>query len=142
MTLNSKSFKDGQTSLGIFYPTGYVLSVFQNGVAANGAAVALSRAGFTPDDLVPATGMDVLALAQELSAFHGLLNAIERFLSEHLGDEAYAAGQIVELADAGSSFLAVYAPGEAATTRVVETARAFEPVVMRKFDRFTFTDLR
>jgi hypothetical protein len=142
MTLNSKSFKGGQASFGIFYPTGYVLSVFQNGADADEAAEALGRAGFTPDDMVSASGTDMLELSNELRAVHGLLIAFERFLSEHLGDEANAANELVDLADAGDTFLAVYAPNDAATARVADCTRAFEPVVMRKFDRFTFTDLR
>jgi hypothetical protein len=141
MTLNSKSFKGGQASFGIFYPTGYVLSVFENGVNADGAAVALGHAGFTPDDMVPASGTDMLAFAHELRAVHGFIIACERFLSEHLGDEANAANELVDLADAGNAFLAVYAPDPVATARVADCTRAFEPLVMRKFDRFTFTDL-
>jgi hypothetical protein len=141
MTLNSKSFKGGQASFGIFYPKGYVLSVFENDAAAYEAAEALRRAGFTGDDLVPASGTDVLEFSHELRALHGLLIAFERFLSERLGDEANAANEIVDLADAGNAFLAVYAPDAAATARVAECTRAFQPVVMRKFDRFTYTDL-
>jgi hypothetical protein len=142
MTLNSKSFKGGQASFGIFYPTGYVLSVFQNDANADKAAAALGRAGFTPDDMVPASGMDMLAFSNELRAVHGLFIAFERFLSERLGDEANAANELVDLADSGNAFLAVYAPDNATTARVADCARAFEPVVMRKFDRFTYTDLR
>jgi hypothetical protein len=142
MILNSKSFKGGQASFGIFYPTGYVLSVFQNGGDAAEAAAALGRAGFTPGDMVSASGTDMLAFAHELRAVHGLFNAFERFLSEHLGDEANAANEIVDLADAGNTFLAVYAPGDAATARAASATREYEPLVMRKFDRFTFTDLR
>ena len=142
MTLNGKSFKGGDTSFGIFYPTGYVLTVFRNGLDADRAVAELSRAGFTSDDMVPASGPDVLEFARELQAFHGRFNALERFISERLGDEAYAASEIVALADAGSSFVAVYAPDDATAIRVAATARAFEPVVIRKFDRFTFTDLR
>jgi hypothetical protein len=142
MTLNSKSFKEGQAVFGIFYPTGYVLFVFENGADADEAAAALGRAGFTSDDMVPASGMDMLAFSQELRANHGRFIAFERFLSEHLGDEADAANEIVDLADAGKTFLAVYAPDDSATARCADCTRALEPVVKRKFDRFTYTDLR
>jgi hypothetical protein len=142
VTLNAKSFKSGESSFGIFYPTGYVLSVFQTDLNAQRAAAALSRAGFTAEDLVSASAMEVLELAHELRAVHGRFVAFERFLSERLGDEANAANEIVELADAGNSFLAVYAPDGATTARAADCTREFRPVVMRKFDRFTFTDLR
>ncbi|MDB4909619.1 MAG: hypothetical protein JWO39_442 [Gemmatimonadetes bacterium] len=142
MTLNSKSFKGGQASFGIFYPTGYVLFVFENGSDADEAAAALGRAGFTSDDMVPASAKDMLAFSRELRGNHGRFVAFERFLSEHLGDEADAANEIVDLADAGKTFLAVYAPDDLATARCADCTRALEPVVKRKFDRFTYTDLR
>jgi hypothetical protein len=142
MTLNSKSFKGGEASFGIFYPTGYVLSVFQDGAQADEAVAALGRAGFTSDDIVPGSGSDMLALSQELRAMHGLLIAFERFLSQRLGDEANAEDELVVLAGAGNAFLAVYAPDDAATARVVNCTRGLEPVVLRKFDRLTYTDLR
>jgi hypothetical protein len=142
MTLSSKSFKAGESSFGIFYPTGYVLSVFQDGAQADEAVAALARAGFSSDDIVPGSGSDMLALSQELHAMHGLLIAFERFLSQRLGDESNAEDELVVLAGAGSAFLAVYAPDDAATARVVDATKTLDPVVLRKFDRLTYTDLR
>ena len=142
MTLHSADFKHGDTEFGIFYPTGYVLSVFPDAAHADRAVAALLAAGFATDDLVVATGADVLAYSRELRGNLGLFSRFERFVAGFYGDEAALADELVGLAERGHTFVAVHAPDDAAATRVREVVRAFAPVVLRKFDSLTYTDLR
>lgn len=127
---------------GIFYPTGYVLSVFPDASHADQALAALRAAAFTPSDLVVATGPEVLEYSREMRAHPGLRARFEHFVAGLYGGEGDLADELVKLAERGHVFVAAYAPDEAATARAAEAARSFAPVVLRKFDPLTFTDLR
>jgi len=127
---------------GIFYPTGYVLSVFPDVTNADRAVAALRAAGFATHDLVVATGAEVLVYSDEMRADPGLFSRFERFVSELFGGEVTLADELVGLAEQGHAFVAIHAPDDAATTRAAEAVHAFAPVVLRKYDRLTFTDLQ
>ena len=141
MALSSADFKHGDTEFGIFYPTGYVLSVFPDAAQGDQAVAALLAAGFRTDDLVVATGAEVLAYSRELRAHPGLFSRFERFVASHHGGEPALADELVGLAERGHTFVAIHAPDHAATTRVSEAVRALAPVVLRKYDRLTYADL-
>jgi len=140
MALTSASFRHGDTEFGIFYPTGYVLSVYSDAVRADGAIAALRAAGFMADDLVVASGADVLAYSREMRANRGLFSRFEHFVAGLYGDEAELADEREERPRVVHTFVAVHAPTEAATTRVSEAVHPFAPVVLRKFDSLSYTD--
>ena len=140
MAVHSADFKGGDTEFGIFYPTGYVLSVFPDSAAADRAVAALLAAGFARDDLVIATGAEVLVYAGELRSNRGLFSRFERFVAGLYGGEATLAEELVGLAERGHAFVAIHAPNDAATTRAAEAVHAFAPVVLRKYDRLSYTD--
>jgi hypothetical protein len=141
MTLSSADFRHGDTEFGIFYPTGYVLAVFPDASRADHAVAALRAAGFTTGDLVVATGAEVLAYSRELRADPGLVSRFERFVADLFGGEASLADELVTLAGRGHAFVAVHTPDDVATRRVGDAVRPLAPVVLRKFDVLTFTDL-
>ena len=141
MALHATAFRSGDTKFGIFYPTGYVLSVFPDAADADRAVAALLDAGFGSRDIVVATGADVLAYSDEMRANEGLFSRFEHFVSGLYGGEGALADEIVAFAGRGHTFVAVHAPDEAATASAASVVRALEPVVLRKFDSLTFTDL-
>lgn len=140
MTLTSADFKHGDIEFGIFYPTGYVLSVFPDPVDADRAVTALLDTGFRNDDLVFASGPDVVAYSREMRANRGLFSRFEQLVSTLYGDEASLAGELVQLAEDGNTFVAIHAPDDATTTRVFQAVHPFAPVVLRKFDSLSYTD--
>ena len=142
MAVHAADFKGGDTRFGIFYPAGYVLSVFPDAAHAHRAVTALLAAGFATHDLVVATGAEVLVFSGELRADPGLSSSFERFVADLFGGEAALADELVRLAERGHTFVAIHAPGDAVTTRAAEAVHAFAPVVLRKFDSLTFTDLQ
>jgi hypothetical protein len=142
MPVHAADFKGGDTEFGIFYPTGYVLSVFPDVAHADRAVAALRAAGFAAHDLVVATGPEVLVYSSELRGDPGLCSRFQRFIAGLLGDEATLADELVKLAERGHTFVAVHAPDPAATTRAAEAVRTLAPAVLRKFDSLTFTDLQ
>jgi hypothetical protein len=141
MKFHAATFKSGGTSFGIFYPTGYVLSVFQSPADAERAVAALRAAGFADDDVVLSSGPELVEYSHELRDDSRLLIRIERFFSHRYGDESIEEDDLVELAEEGSAFIVTYCPDSAATRRATETARAFAPLVHRKFDGLTHRDL-
>jgi len=141
MALTSMNFKHGDTEFGIFYPTGYVLSVFPDAADADRAIAALRDAGFRDDDLVIASGADVLAYSREMRANPGLLSRFEHFVAGLYVDTADLADELVKLAERRHTFVAIHAHDEAATTRVSAAMRVFAPVVLRKYDSLSYTDL-
>jgi len=141
MAVHAADFKGGDTKFGIFYPTGYVLSVFPDVAHGDRAVDALRAAGFAAHDLVVATGPEVLVYSGELRADPGLFSRFERFVAGLYGGEATLADELVSLAEQGHTFVATYAPDDAATTRAAQAVHPLAPVVLRKFDSLTFTDL-
>jgi hypothetical protein len=141
MTLRAADFKHGDSEFGIFYPTGYVLSVFADSAQADQAVSALRAAGFETDDLVVANGAEVLEYSREMRANRGLFSRFEHFVSSLYGDEGTLADELVQLAERGHKFVAVHAPDGAATARVSEVMGPFAPVVSRKFDSLSYTDI-
>jgi hypothetical protein len=142
MSPTADFFKRGETSFGIFYPTGYALSVFRDDAGADQAAAVLRNAGFPTTDVLVASGAEVLAHSRELRAAPGLLTRFERFVADLYGGEASLADELLGLAEGGHAFVAAYAPHAVATSRAAEAVRSFGPVMHRKFDPFTYTDLR
>jgi len=142
MAVHAADFKGGDTMFGIFYPTGYVLSVFPDVADADRAVAALRTAAVAPPDLVVATGAEVVAYSREMREHPGLLARFEHFVAGLYGGEADLADELVGLAERGHVFVAAYAPDDAATARVAEAVHPFAPVVLRKFDPLTFTDLQ
>ncbi len=141
MAVSSADFKHGDTEFGIFYPTGYVLSVFSNAADADRAISALLAGGFRTDDLVVATAPEVLAYSRELRADRGVFSRFKHFVANLYAGEGILADELVGLAEQGHTFVAIHAPDGAATARVSEAVRPLAPVVLRKYDSLSYTDL-
>ena len=140
MTIDVEFFKQGETVFDVFYPIGYLLTVFPGDADLDGAAGALRKAGFAEHDIGVAKHGEASALLHALAERHGALVRYERFLSKHRGDEIYLEGELRELADSGHGFLFVYAPSEEAAHRAADTVRPFGPVLFLKYGRFTINE--
>jgi hypothetical protein len=140
MAIDSKFFKRGDTSFGIFYPHEYVLSVYPDGETAARAADALRDAGFAVDDLLVASGADVLEHYAALRESPGAVARVKRFVSGLYTDEADLAGELLRLARSGHAFVAVHAPEDELTERAVGAVRGLGPVVLRRYDKLTVTE--
>ena len=83
----------------------------------------------------------MLEYSREMRADRGLFSRFEHFVANFYGDEASLADELVRLAERGHTFVAIHAPDDAVTTEVSETVRPFTPVVLRKFDALSYTDV-
>jgi hypothetical protein len=142
MTVDVDFFKQRETVFDVFYPIGYLLTVFPGDADLDGAAGALREVGFPASDIGVAHGGEASALLHTLSEHRGALVRFERFLSSHRGDEMFLEGELRELADSGHGFLFAYAPDDAAAHLASETVRPFGPVLFLKYGRLTINEWR
>lgn len=142
MPVDASFFKSGETSFGVFYPTGYVLSVFPGATDLDIVAAALRAAGFDADDVGIARAEEARDLLRALTEHRGLLVRYVQFLSGHRGDETALASQLSEFAETGHGFVFAYAPGSAATDLAAGAVRPFAPVVLFKYGWLTITEWR
>jgi hypothetical protein len=142
MTLGVEFFKGGETVFDVFYPTGYLLTVFPGGADLDGAAAALRAAGFAASDIGVAPGGEASALLHALAEHRGALVRFERLLASHRGDESYLEGELRDLAESGHGFLFAYAPSEVAAHLAADVVRPFGPVLFLRYGRLTITEWR
>jgi hypothetical protein len=97
-------FKGADTTLGVFYPTHYLVAVLPSPEAANRCVDKLHAAGFTESDAIAADGKAVLELAGAEKRLGGLLlQALSRFFST----EQKFTDHDLQHAHEGAGFLAV-----------------------------------
>lgn len=95
--------------MGVFYPSHYLVAVFQNpGIAAH-AVEKLWNAGFEHSDAMAADGEAVIELDEEGK---GLGGVVMRAFSRFLATEQKYTDHDAKLARNGAGFVAVYCPTE------------------------------
>jgi len=134
-------FKDGASSFGVFYPKNYVLAVFADVATARNAGAGARAAGFSEDDIIVASGADVIAHEHDVESEKGMFAKIGEQLSKLYTDESAASQALVKLAAGGAGFVMIYAPEEAATTTAATALGGFGPSVMRKYGTLAIAEL-
>ncbi len=127
------SHSRSQTSWGVYSPLGCVLASFPTEDDARAAIAELKAAGFDGDDVDYQSAEEVRRRATFDIVHSGLLARI--------GQEVNLAKARRELALEGHPFVAVYAPGAAATRRVAEIARHWHADCAQKFGRLIIEEL-
>jgi len=138
---NEPAFKDGSTSFGAFYPKNYVLAVFASATSARNAADGARGAGFSDDEVIVASGADVIAHERDVEADKSLFAKIGEQWSRLYTDESADAKTLLHHAAQGAAFVLVYAPEDDATTKAVECLRGFGPSIMRKYGTMAIAEL-
>lgn len=141
MAVDPNFFKEGETEFSIFYPKGYVLSVFADRAVADQAAAALRAAGVADDDVRVTTGAEVVARHSTYQDDRTLMDCVRQFFSGLYGDESSMLDDLVARAEQGQVFVLAYAPDDAATSRAAAAERVFGPVILRKYGALAVTDL-
>lgn len=134
--------KDGDTSFGTFYPKHYVLAAYPDDATAGRAGDALRAAGFAADDVVSASGAEVVARSEAETAHQGALTRLREQWSRLYTDGSAESKRLLDLAGQGAAFVLAYAPEEDQTNRAAAALRPLGPEVLRYFGTFTVTDLR
>ena len=126
-------FNVSDTSFGVFYPKSFVVASFPSFDSARGAERALRDAGFTADEVVAATGVEMLQFFEDLRLRAGLWGGLMEALSLALGTEATFVVQDAEQARAGAAFLAIYDPREVETGHICGLTAPWRPISMRRY---------
>lgn len=123
-------FKGSDSTLGVFYPTDYIIAMFPAFASAQAAAHALRGVGLSEDEVLAIPGSEVLQYFKEFRAHAGYWAGIMSMLSRAFGTEQLFADDDVESARAGEGFVAIYCLGEAQATRMRDLVMPFGPKAM------------
>ncbi len=134
-------FKGRDTSWGVFYPTDYMLAIFDSFETAQQAKEIMLSAGYSEDE-VDAVPCDYVISDIEKGIKNAtLLNRVKQRISRAIGREAcYWEGDL-KLARQGAGFLAVYCPTDHEAERVLRLLKPKKPKVMRRYERLVIEEL-
>jgi hypothetical protein len=104
MTTLADFFHGSDTTLGVFYPNHCLVAVFLQEPDARSAGDLLRSAGFGSDELIVASGKDVIEFDKHET---GLAGALMQALSRFFKTEQYYADRDLDLARQGAGFLIV-----------------------------------
>jgi hypothetical protein len=129
----STFFKDADTEFGVFYPTNYLLAVFPNLADADRAKEELNHAGHVDEDVISASGEEVVHFAEDHLLKDGLWGVLMTELSRMIGTEASYADKDLAAAKKGAAFLAVHCPTEKLKIEAWKFLEPRHPLVARYY---------
>ena len=133
MSRLSTFFKDAGSGFGVFYPKYYLLAVFPNLADAGRAKEELNHAGRVDEDVISASGEEVVHFAEEHLLKDGLWGVLMTELSRIIGAEAAYADKDLAAAKKGAGFVAVYCPTEKVKTEAWKVLEPRHPLVARYY---------
>jgi hypothetical protein len=133
MSRLSTFFKDSDSEFGIFYPNHYLLSAFPNFDDAELAKKALAGSGRGAEDVISASGADVVQFAEEQLLKHGLWGVLMTQLSRAIGTEAVYADRDLAAAKKGVAFVAVHCATEDDKKKAWSILEPTHPLIARYY---------
>jgi hypothetical protein len=130
MAILTSFFKGSDSTLGVFYPTDYIIAVLPTFASAQAASHALRQSGLGEDEVLAIPSSEVLKYFEEFRAHSGVWAGVMSMLSRAFGTEQVFADDDVQSAQAGRGFVAIHSPGEAQARRIRELVKPFEPKAM------------
>ena len=127
MTVLSTFFHESDKSLGLFYPKHYIIATFPSYTAAKNAFQELRNSGYSEEEVLLATGEEVLEYFQHFRDDAGLLGVVMRNLSRIFATEVTYADQDIQHAREGFGFLALYAATDEDAQRIRDKIAPFGP---------------
>lgn len=134
-------FKGRDTSWGVFYPTDYIIAIFDSFETARRAKEIMLSAGYSEDEVDAVPSDYVISDIEKGNRNATLLNRVKQRISRNIGHEACYWENDLKLARQGAGFLAVYCPTEYEAARVVRLLNPEEPKAMRHYERFVIEEL-
>lgn len=124
---------DLPTSLGSFKPVGHVMVALPDDEQASAFEKALHEQGFAPEDVLH------FGAEEEFDGMEKMLKGASDFAG--FGYEVTLMRKYQALAREGCSWLLVYSPDEAHTTKVADAAQRFGARLAVKYHRLVVEDL-
>jgi hypothetical protein len=126
-------FKGSDTRLGVFYPHHTLIAIFPGIDRAETAKQQLRGAGFSEDEVVAASGGDLVELVHEESARSGLFGYLVTELSRFLNTEATYTDHDLARAKRGAALLAVHCGCERTKNAAWRLVAPTEPLAARYY---------
>jgi hypothetical protein len=123
----SQFFKDSNTSFGVFYPKNYSLLVFPSFGDAAAAGATLLDSGIRDQEIVVASGDEVVRFFSHSSPLGEVMTRVSRFFET----EQTFVDDYIARAREGAGFIGVCTPNEHTAERVRDLVLPFGPKVMR-----------
>ena len=134
-------FKGRYMSWGVFYPTNYVVAIFDSFETAQRAQEIMLSAGYSEDEVDAVSGDYAIYAIEKLIKNATPLNRIKQRISRAIGHEACYWESDLKLAKAGAGFLVVFAPTEYGAKRILRLLSPLKPKVMRRYERFWIVEI-
>lgn len=128
-------FKGHDTSWGIFYPTDYLIAIFDSIEAAKRARDALRSAGYSEDEVDAVPNDYVIADIEDGKRDASLLTRIKQQISKAFGAEAEHWEEDLKFAKQGAGFLVVRCATEAEAQRVLRLLKPERPRKVRRYGK-------
>lgn len=125
-------FKEGDTSLGTFYPRHYIVAGYRTLSDAEAAEAAFRQAGTPPDEVRAATGEFVTGQLESRDGANWL-QRMEQRLVEFAGTESAYVHEDADLARSGGAFLFVYAPDDSRANTARRVFAQTHPAFARRY---------
>jgi hypothetical protein len=126
-------FKGADTECGVFYPKHHLLAIFPNLVEADRAKGELNHAGFANEDVISASGEEVIHFAEDHLVKDGLWGVLMTEVSRRFGTEASYAHDDLAAAKKGAAFVAVHCPTEKLKMKAWKVLEPRNPLVARYY---------
>lgn len=105
-------FKKGESSLGTFYPTHYIVAGYASRADARAAEAALHKLGFNTEDARTVGGREMLEEQREVEDDPNWFQGLQQWLARFAGTETSYVEEDTKLAQGGGAFLLAYAPDD------------------------------
>ncbi len=133
MSRLSTFFKGADTHLGVFYPRHYLLAIFPSLIEADQAKKKLNQDGCLEEDVISASGEEVVHFAEDHRLADGPWGALMTCLSRTFGTEAAYAERDFAAAKKGAAFIAVHCANEKVKNDVWRLIEPRHPLVARYY---------
>ena len=134
-------FKGHDTRFGIFYPTNFIIAVFDSYETAKRASEIMLSAGYSEDEVDAVPSEYIIADIEKGTKNATLIKRVQQRITRHFGSDATFWADDLKWAQQGAGFLAVYCPTEHEAHRVVRLLASDKPMSMRRYERFVVEDL-
>ena len=133
MSQLSTFFKEADSATGVFYPKNHLVAVFVDSAEAGKAKLSLRDAGRLDEDVIIASGEEVVRYAEAQGLDEGLWGKLMTEVSRTIGTEAAYSDEDLAAAKAGAAFVAVLCPNEEVKVKAWKALEASHPLSARYY---------
>ena len=128
---------DADQSMGVFYPTDYLVAFFASHDIALQAQKQLEQNGSKSEDILVLRGEEFADLADKLHEDASTWSRISAAVSKVVGTEELHLDNDTKAARQGAGFLAIYCPTQEQGQKIFTSLKPLAPIAMRRYSAYT-----